>query len=208
LTVPLDQTYIARHRGILSPIAPVLESFIVDFMSTDPKVPRVDRITARAKDPDSFMKKTQKRNKDGTLYYSDPLVQIQDQIGARIIVFYLDDVEATCARVMKYMTVAEETVKEPESEWEFGYFGKHFVLTLPADVVPQDLDPQSAPRLFELQVRTLFQHAWSEANHDLVYKAPQELNSSQNRRCAFTAAQAWGADRIFQELFVELRPPP
>lgn len=201
---PLDRVYVDRHRDVLKPVAVLLESFILDFMQSDPTVPRVDRIVARAKDPASFMKKTQKKNDDGTLYYSDPITQIQDQIGARIIVFYLDDVEAACARVMKYMTVAEETIKEPESEWEFGYFGKHFVLTLPPDVVPRELDLGSAPRLFELQIRTVFQHAWSEANHDIVYKAQQKLTSLQKRRCALAAAQSWGADRLFQELFNEI----
>lgn len=204
MTGSLDHLYVARHREVLKPIAGLLESFVIDFMGSNPKVPRVDRIAARAKDPASFMKKTEKRNDDGTLYYSDPLAQIQDQIGARIIVFYLDDVEAACARVLKYMTVAEETLKEPESYGEFGYFGKHFVLSLPADVVPRDIDPQSAPRLFELQIRTLFQHAWSEANHDIVYKTQQELTRLQNRQCALAAAQSWGADRVFQELFNEI----
>lgn len=204
MNAPLEQIYVARHRDILSPVASFLASFITDFMSINPKVPRVDRITARAKDPESFMKKTQKKDDSGRLYYSDPLAQIQDQIGARIIVFYLNDVEAACDRVMKYMTVAEESVKEPESEWEFGYFGKHFVLTLPGDVIPQEIDTRSAPRLFELQIRTLFQHAWSEANHDIVYKTQQKLTSLQNRQCALAAAQSWGADRLFQELFDEI----
>lgn len=201
----LDQEYLVRHRDILTPTAALLEDFIVDFMNSVPTVPRVDRIVARAKSPDSFMNKTKKKNKDGSLCYSDPLTQIQDQIGARIIVFYLSDVDAARKRVMKYMTVAEHSSKEPESEWEFGYFGKHFVLSLPGDVVPSGVDPQTAPRLFELQIRTLFQHAWSEANHDIVYKAHGKLAPLKNRQCAFAAAQSWGSDHIFQELFDETR---
>lgn len=49
-----------------------------------------------------------------------------------------------------------------------------------------------------------FQHAWSEANHDLAYKPTGELTDDQQRLFAFTAAQAWGADRIFPELRAEL----
>jgi putative GTP pyrophosphokinase len=60
---------------------------------------------------------------------------------------------------------------------------------------------------FELQLKTLFQHAWSEADHDLGYKPSAELSLDQKRRLAFTAAQAWGADLIFDELYREIAFP-
>ena len=53
---------------------------------------------------------------------------------------------------------------------------------------------------FELQIKTLFQNAWSEANHDLGYKPERELSKDEKRKIAFTSAQAWGADMIFDEL--------
>jgi putative GTP pyrophosphokinase len=53
-----------------------------------------------------------------------------------------------------------------------------------------------------LQVKTLFEHAWSEAEHDLGYKPGEApLTPDQKRRLAYTSAQAWGADHIFDELF-------
>jgi putative GTP pyrophosphokinase len=58
------------------------------------------------------------------------------------------------------------------------------------------------PKVLELQIKTLFQHAWSEANHDLGYKPDlQPLDPDDERKLAFTAAQAWGADQIFDELY-------
>jgi len=74
----------------------------------------------------------------------------------------------------------------------------------PVDVVPSDVGRYEAPRFFELQIKTLFQHAWSEANHDLGYKSPGPLSQDQQRRLAYTAAQAWGADRVFNELRCEV----
>jgi ppGpp synthetase/RelA/SpoT-type nucleotidyltranferase len=196
----LEDLYSTRYSQVLKPIAASLELLLADYMKATPTVPRIDRIAVRAKSPESFLAKASKK-KCGQNYYSDPLAQIQDQIGARIILFYLSDVGVACERVMKYMTVAEEQVKEPKSEWQFGYFGKHYILSLPFDAVPADIDREAAPRHFELQVRTLFQHAWSEADHDIVYKAKQDLTPLQLRQCAFAAAQSWGADRVFQELF-------
>jgi ppGpp synthetase/RelA/SpoT-type nucleotidyltranferase len=56
------------------------------------------------------------------------------------------------------------------------------------------------PEFFELQIKTLFQHAWSEAHHDIGYKAVRPLTSDERRKMAFTAAQAWGVDVIFEDL--------
>ncbi len=198
----LLRDYELRYRDILVPAAKSLEALICNHLQS---ATHVDRISARAKIPQHFIEKASRLNSDGSPKYSDPLAQIQDQIGARVVVFYNGDVAPTGGVLMKYFRRIEERVLVPDSEWKFGYFGKHYILALPGDVVPKTMDPAIAPRFFELQIKTLFQHAWSEANHDLGYKPPAALNDDQTRRLAFTAAEAWGADRVFQELFEELR---
>lgn len=132
--------------------------------------PRIDRVSARAKTPQRFLGKAQKLNTDGSRKYSDPL----DQVGARVIVFYLKDVETISETVERYYTRIERKDLVPESLREFGYVGKHYILGLPEDVFDDGADRDRLPRFFELQVKTLFQHAWSEAEHDLGYK-PEEL---------------------------------
>jgi putative GTP pyrophosphokinase len=162
-------------------------------------VPNIDRISARAKNPKRFAEKACKKE-DGKPKYVAPLLQIQDQIGARIIVFYKEDIEAVAKVMERYMQHVERQVHVPDSYWKFGYFGRHWIFAMPDDVIPRDVDKDNVPRFFELQVKTLFQHAWSEANHDLCYKASEELTPEQQRLFAYTAAQAWGADRVFDEL--------
>ncbi|MNL70650.1 hypothetical protein D3C87_1956870 [compost metagenome] len=71
-------------------------------------------------------------------------------------------------------------------------------------MIDDDADRAKVPEFFELQVKTLFQHAWSEAEHDLAYKPSEPLSTLQQRQIAFTAAQAWGADQIFEQLHTEL----
>ncbi|MEX2167670.1 MAG: hypothetical protein WD851_00040 [Pirellulales bacterium] len=182
-------------------VASNLEILLAKYLA---RVPHIDRISARAKDPERFANKAKKLLTSGVDKYDAPLQQIQDQIGARIIVFYKDDVEKVATIVDRYFRYVERRDLVPESEWEFGYFGRHWILALPDDVIPPSVNQSQIPRFFELQVKTLFQHAWSEANHDLGYKATKKLNSDQRRRFAFTAAQAWGADRVFEELRHEL----
>jgi len=75
--------------------------------------------------------------------------------------------------------------------------------SFPDDVTPDD-GVDTYPEFFELQIKTLFQHAWSEADHDLGYKSDRELSREEKRQVAFTAAQSWGADKIFCSLAEKL----
>jgi putative GTP pyrophosphokinase len=54
-------------------------------------------------------------------------------------------------------------------------------------------------------MNTVWQHAWSEANHEVGYTPFDKLSRNHLRRRAFTAPQAWGVGRIFDELAVEHR---
>jgi len=201
MTDALLLRYTDLYNTILLPIAVQVESLIRDHLN---HVPRIDRVSARAKTPESFINKAQKRLPNGTPKYSEPLNQIQDQIGARVVVFFKEDVEVVGDAVLRYFRHIEARMVIPDSHWSFGYFGKHLILDLPADAVPSAIAVKSAPGFFELQIKTLFQHAWSEAEHDVGYKGLETLSEDQTRRLAYTAAQAWGADRTFQELIAEM----
>ena len=189
--------YAERLSSVLDPLAERLEEYLDDIFG---KMPRVDAVTTRAKSLDRFLAKAAKLNADGSPKYSDPINQIQDQIGARIITFYLDDVKKLAEEVAGYFRAIETQDMVPDSEAEFGYFGKHFMLLLPVDVFDDRITEKDSPKFFELQIKTLFQHAWAEANHDLGYKPEAPLSNEQKRCLAYTSAQAWGADRMFDDL--------
>ena len=106
--------------------------------------------------------------------------------------------------VYRYFRRIEGKDLLPDSVNKFGYFGRHFILAVPEDLIDDGASREKTPQFFELQVKTLFQHAWSEAEHDLAYKPSASLSTLQQRQIAFTAAQAWGADEIFQQLHSEL----
>ena len=199
----LKAKYAELYEKVLTPTASLLESLLRSYSDG---LPHIDRVAARAKRPESFLKKASKTEENGTVRYTEPLVQIQDLIGARVIVFYSSDIAAAIRRVTKYFQPIEQQDVVPDSEWTFGYFGRHFILKLPADAVPPEIPIGTAPTFFELQIKTLFQHAWSEAEHDLGYKAPEALTHDQLRYLAFTSAQAWGADDVFQRLARDLLP--
>ena len=196
----LETEYRKRFSQVLTPLASALEGHLQECLSGEP---RIDRIVARAKSVDRFLSKAQK-SEDGTPKYTDPLRQIQDQIGARIITFYLSDVDRVSAVIKRYFRSIESRTLVPDSEWKFGYFGRHNILLIPTDLISSAINKADVPEFFELQIKTLFQHAWSEANHDLGYKPScQPLSADAERYLAFASAQAWGADKMFDNLFRE-----
>jgi len=211
----LESLYRERRESVLAPMATRIQDDLIDRLKG---CQRINCITARAKSIDRFLAKA-KKVENSQNKYSDPLNQIQDQVGARVVTLYLSDVEAIAAEVDRYFRKIEDrtVVAEvdryfrkiedrtvvPDSDKEFGYFGKHYILFIPEDVLVA-FEGKECPKFFELQIKTLFQHAWSEAEHDIGYKPTIQLTSDQKRKIAFTAAQAWGADKIFEELLGEL----
>jgi ppGpp synthetase/RelA/SpoT-type nucleotidyltranferase len=191
----LRSHYIKRYNGALLPLAARIEAHLTSILSAEV---RIDRITARAKSISRFIDKAGTRDSLGNKKYADPLSEIQDQVGARVVVFYLSDVDRVAERVERYFHHIEARDHVPDSQWEFGYFGRHYVLLFPSDIFDQSINKDDCPIAFELQIKTLFQHAWSEANHDLGYKPEAgNLRAEEVRKLAFASAQAWGADQIF-----------
>ena len=196
----MRKRYEDRFASLVS-MAGTLERYISDQIY---EIPRINSVRARAKSPDRFMAKALKADDAGKTKYEDPFFQIQDQIGARITVYYLSDLPIIQDLVRKYYKHIEMLEKTPQSDSEFGYFGVHFILKIPDEIVPDGAEFETIPEFFELQIKTLFQHAWAEAHHDLGYKPIRDLTSEERRKVAFSAAQAWGADKIFQELVKDL----
>lgn len=196
----LRSLYEKRFHEYLSPIAESLIVYINDLVKG---YPRIDRVTARPKSIESFMKKAD-RKENGKKKYDTPLDHIQDQIGARIITFYLDDLERIREEIREFFPKIEEQEIQPDNPEQFDYEGVHFILFIPEDIRDPSLPPQECPLVFELQIKTMYQHAWAEANHDLSYKNIKKLTHLQERKVAFTAAQTWGADLLFSQLANEL----
>jgi putative GTP pyrophosphokinase len=189
-----------RYRGrrpALQRAADEIESLLHECLDD---LPRVDGIRTRVKEVDRFLEKAGRINRDsGELRYQHPLDDIQDQIGARVVVVYKSDVQPIADRVLAEFCEVEDRVVEQADPASFGYEARHFVCIIPPDIVRQS---GSAVHFFELQIATVFQHAWAEANHELGYKPQWELEYGAKRRIAWAAAQAWGADGIFEDLWL------
>lgn len=66
-----------------------------------------------------------------------------------------------------------------------GYAGRHLTLEVPADHPPTNCKEYTGYR-FEVQIRTVLQHAWAEFEHDIRFKGSSGDNAEISR--AFTMA--------------------
>jgi len=162
-------------------------------------VEHIDRITCRVKGEESFMAKTLKEE-DGKLKYETPIKEIQDQVGARIVIYYKNDTDKVVSIIKQYYQFVEERNVIPEDVMKFGYEGLHFVCFIPSPIYSDHKQNLLIPDFFELQIKTLYQHAWSQSEHGLGYKPGTPLSYDDERKLAFIAAQSWGADKILEEM--------
>lgn len=124
-------------------------------------------ITSRAKDLDSFKDKALKDK------YDNPIEQIKDMAGVRIIAYVESDVEKITDIIEREFVIDFENSINKSSNMEvdrFGYRSIHYIAkfsetrsSLPEFMAYKDI-------WFEIQVRTILQHAWAEIEHDRNYK--------------------------------------
>lgn len=190
----LREAYVELREQSLVPAAENLERALRELMTA---FDRIDSISVRAKDVSSFLSKS-KKLEGGKLKYTSPLEDIQDLIGARVVVYYLSDVTSVVECLSQFFNKIEVSEKEPDRTSEFGYVGWHSIMFLPEDLMVSG-DLLGRPKFFELQVKTLFQHAWAQAAHDLSYKrGSRDLSRQAERLIYFAASQSWGADNAFE----------
>lgn len=124
----------------------------------------------RAKETLSFVKKALRKG------YADPMAEIGDKAGIRVIVHYLDDVPIVEDVVRGLCVVHARDEKLEALEYnELGYLGVHLQVQPNAALAARSENPRVAELRAELQIHTKAQSAWSVVSHDLLYKTPLEL---------------------------------
>jgi predicted RNase H-like nuclease/ppGpp synthetase/RelA/SpoT-type nucleotidyltranferase len=168
-------------------------------------------ITGRTKSIASFAGKAARRV-DGELIYADPIRDITDQIGVRVITYVLSDVAAVADLMGDQVVVKDDRDmgQETASQGRFGYSSRHLLIALDAARESQPAYEQLRGRVASLQIRTVLQHAWAEFEHDIRYKGtvPAEHVREFDRRFTLAAGLLELADREFSTIRDRLRTGP
>lgn len=199
------QTYAATHDDLtrageeaVALVRGILDEAGINYLS----------VTGRTKGVASFAEKAA-RMLAGVPAYSDPLTQITDQLGVRVITYVEDDVDAVADLLGEQVIVQDDRDmgQETADEGRFGYASRHLMIALDAARESHPDFAHLSGRAAQVQVRTVLQHAWAEFEHDIRYKGtvPAEHVREFDRRFALAAGLLELADREFSQIRERLR---
>ena len=152
----------------------------------------VAAIESRVKAEDSLAGKLELK---GSKYKS--LSDITDILGLRVITFYFDDVDIVASAVERLFEVDWENSVDKRRLHDvdsFGYQSLHYICQM----------PEHPSYRFEIQMRTLLQHAWSNMNHDTGYKSGVEIPREYIRNLNRLAGMLELVDEQFSRIRSEL----
>jgi ppGpp synthetase/RelA/SpoT-type nucleotidyltranferase len=128
----------------------------------------------RIKDNTSYLRKALYRPK--STKYADPLLEIEDKVGTRVILLTTQQVYAVKYILQNdsfwdYQVGRDFQSDQKKFPTQFDYQAVHLV------VKPLKTSTEFAPELrdyltCEIQIKTVFQQAYSDVSHDTVYKGP------------------------------------
>ena len=186
--------WLRSHPTAAQDFADAIEDLLSDAGVT------FDRVSARAKSWRSLKAKARKKRSDGSLVYPNPLADIHDIIGVRVTVFHSTEIPVTLDALGESFSVLRSVDKAAETRIAggFGYGSHHLVLEVTDDF--EDL-AEYAGLHFEVQVRTVLQHAWAEFEHDIRYKSPDgAIDPRIDRAFALAAGLIELADQQFDQV--------
>jgi predicted RNase H-like nuclease/ppGpp synthetase/RelA/SpoT-type nucleotidyltranferase len=197
--------YAARHPALvaageqfLSLVTGILDDAGINYLS----------VTGRTKTIASFAEKA-RRTRDGVPLYTDPLREITDTIGIRVITYVHSDVSAVADLLGDQVVVKDDRDmgQETAQEGRFGYASRHLLIAPDAAREGHPAYDMLRGRTAQVQIRTVLQHAWAEFEHDIRYKGtmPDEHARDFDRRFTLAAGLLELADREFSTIRDTLR---
>ena len=146
---------------------------------------KISNMTLRIKSEQALKHKVMVKNK------YDHLNEITDILGCRIVTLFESDVEKIFEALKETFDIVEIVDKRKKhrvNQIEFGYTSLHLVVQFTESRCELIEYRKYKGIQFEIQLRTVLQHAWAEVEHGLGYKSfyepPMEIKRSLNRLAA------------------------
>lgn len=196
----MDEVLFASYEGRVHLLNKLRDGLERETVAALAGTQHIDRISFRVKSPKSFVKKVLDPRNDPP--YTEPLFEVEDQVAGRVIVFFIDDLDIVKGLLQDTFNTVLYKHRRPPLDAQFGYESHHLICNIPPHVKPRGWNARDdLPPTFELQIRTIFMHAYAEPQHDIGYKSILDLPPDIRRELAWVAASSWGADQAFRRVW-------
>lgn len=132
--------------------------------------------------------------------------EMQDLVGIRIICYVKSDVEKISALVENLFEIDYHRSYDKAKilgEDRMGYSSIHYIAKLTKSRLEADEMKRFSNLEFEIQIRTILQHAWAEIEHDEMYKNKESLPLELRRRLYLVSTVLESADNEFESIHME-----
>lgn len=190
----IEQWY-EKNKALYEQFSHEVEEIITKILKSK-EIP-YQSVSHRVKEKESFLNKCKKEK------YTDPVNQITDISGIRIIAYTNQDVASICKILQDEFSVDEDnSVNKAEilETDKVGYLSVHYILQLSKKRLELSEYKLYGSLKCEVQVRTLLQHAWAEIEHDRNYKFAGVLPKEIKRRFYLIAGVLEMMDHEFDKL--------
>ena len=164
-----------------------LEQDVTDIITTLLEVNhiKISNMTLRIKSEEALKNKVLSKAK------YNHLDEITDILGCRIVTLFESDVDkifSLLEKTFEIVEIVDKRKKHRVNRIEFGYTSLHLVVKFTDSRCALVEYQKYKNILFEIQIRTVLQHAWAEVEHGLGYKSyfepPMEIKRKLNRLAA------------------------
>lgn len=185
----ISEGYSLLGENLLQDLRKLLKNATIDVIN----------VSHRTKDFDKFLEKIRRKK------YKDPLNEIEDICGLRIVCKYNSDLDKITSIICdEFIVLDYEDKSKSLSEDEIGYLSRHFIVK----VKENWLDTPSYRGLghlkAEIQLRTALMDAWAIISHELVYKNEEQIPLESKRQLNLLSAILENTDRQFDDVRIEL----
>jgi len=182
--------YLSLGESVKSTVVSLLRIKKINFVSVEFRVKALESLLVK------FAKKD----------YSS-IEDVTDVLGLRVILFLASDVKKTTSIIEDNFTVDTNHSVNKSDELEdnkIGYRSNHYICELGAQRLKlAELKPFKNIK-FEIQIRTILEHAWAEIEHDRIYKYPGDIPSEYRRKLNLISGTLELMDKSFSELAKDL----
>lgn len=187
----VQPTYERLAATIRSILDQLLSARSIDFLA----------VTSRTKSFRSFADKLKRKS------YKDPATEVTDLAGIRVVTYLESDVQRVAALSREIFRVDESHTVDKAAELavdRLGYRSVHLICSLgrKRDVLPEYSEFKGLR--FEIQIRSVLQHAWAQIEHDRSYKFGGVLPDELKRRLNLAAGSLESVDREFDKIAAEI----